>query len=40
MKTILKSLYSLLQGFGQAKAAAHFARIGDYKAAQALYTTK
>jgi hypothetical protein len=37
MKKILKAIWSFLQSVGQAKAAAHFARMGDYKSAQALY---
>lgn len=30
----LKTLYSLLESFGQARAASHFARQGDIKAAK------
>ena len=37
MKTFLKTIYSFLHSVGQAKAAAHFARMGDYKSARAVY---
>jgi hypothetical protein len=32
----LKTIYSLLESFGQARAASHFARQGDFKAARAI----
>ena len=37
MKKFTKFIWSVLHGIGQAKAAAHFARTGNYKAAQAVY---
>lgn len=37
MKKIITAVWNFLHSVGQARAAAHFARIGDYKSAQALY---
>jgi hypothetical protein len=37
MKSILKTLFSILDGIGQATHAAQLARGGKYKEAQALY---
>jgi hypothetical protein len=37
---ILKTIYDFLHDFGKARAAAHFARIGDYKTAQAIMNVK
>lgn len=37
MKKILQTIWSLFHSLGQAKAAAYFARRGDYKSARAIY---
>ena len=38
MKTILNSIWSLLESFGQARAAAYLARQGRITEAKALYS--
>lgn len=40
MKTFLQAIYSLFHELGKAKAAAHFARSGNHKAAHAIMTAK
>jgi hypothetical protein len=40
MNRITQALWSFFHSIGQAKAAAHFARMGDYKSAQAIYKLK
>ena len=37
MKKLLATILDLFQSIGQAKAAAYFARRGDYKSARAVY---
>jgi hypothetical protein len=37
MKKLTQAVWSFFHSMGQAKAAAHFARMGDYKSAQAVY---
>ena len=37
MKKIINSIWSLLEAFGQARAAASLARIGDIEGAKAVY---
>jgi hypothetical protein len=37
MKKFKQALWNFFHSIGQAKAAAHFARMGDYKSAQAVY---
>jgi hypothetical protein len=37
MKSILKSIYSFLEAFSKARAAAELSRCGKWKEAQALY---
>jgi hypothetical protein len=37
MKKLMTTIWDLFQSLGQAKAAAHFARHGDYKSACAVY---
>jgi hypothetical protein len=34
MKTIIKSIWSVFDSFGRARAASHFARTGNYEAAR------
>ena len=34
MKTIIKSIWSVLDSLGRARAASHFARTGDFEAAR------
>lgn len=34
MKSILNYIYSILESFGKARAATHFARMGDFEAAR------
>ena len=34
MKSIIKSIWSVFDSFGRARAASHFARTGDYEAAR------
>jgi hypothetical protein len=34
MKKLLKSIYQLLEAIGQARAASHFARQGNFEAAR------
>jgi len=40
MKTILTAIYSFFHELGKAKAAAHFARSGNHKAAQEIMAAK
>lgn len=40
MKNFLKAVWNFFHSFGQAKAAAHFARMGDHKSAQAIMNLK
>jgi len=40
MKNFKQAVWSFFHSIGQAKAAAHFARMGDYKSAQAIYKLK
>jgi hypothetical protein len=40
MRTVLNALYGFFHSVGQARAAAHFARRGDYKTAQAIMNLK
>tara|TARA_R110000868_G_scaffold265155_1_gene523947 strand:+ start:220 stop:342 length:123 start_codon:yes stop_codon:yes gene_type:complete len=40
MKTIINSIWSLLEAFGQARYAASLARSGQYKAATSVYLKK
>jgi hypothetical protein len=37
MKTIINSIWSVLESFAQARAAATLARMGDYTGAKAVY---
>lgn len=37
MKKLLATILDLFQSLGQARAASHFARHGDYKSARAVY---
>ena len=37
MKTLLNSIWSLLESFAQARAAASLARMGDIEGAKAVY---
>jgi hypothetical protein len=37
MKSIFNKIWETLSVLGQAKAAAHFARMGDYESAKAVY---
>jgi len=34
MKTIINYIWSVFESFGKARAASHFARIGNYEAAR------
>jgi hypothetical protein len=40
MKKILNSIYEFLHELAKARAAAHFARIGDYKSAHTIMNMK
>lgn len=40
MKNFIQVIWNFLHSFGQARAAAHFARIGDHKSAQAIMNVK
>ena len=40
ISAILNSIYSFLHEFGKARAAAHFARHGDYNTARAIMESK
>jgi hypothetical protein len=40
IKNILNFVWDFLHAIGRAKAASHFARIGDYKTAQAIMNAK
>jgi hypothetical protein len=40
MKSLLNSIYQFLESMGQARAAAHFARIGRYDLARNIMITK
>jgi hypothetical protein len=40
MKKFRQAIWDFFQAVGQARAAAHFARIGDYKTAQAIMGVK
>jgi hypothetical protein len=37
MKKLMTTIWDLFYSLGQAKAASHFARHGDYKSARAVY---
>jgi hypothetical protein len=34
MKTVINYLWSIIESFGKARAASHFARMGDHEAAR------
>jgi hypothetical protein len=40
MKNFLEAVWSFFHSVGQAKSAAHFARMGDHKTAQAIMNLK
>jgi len=40
MKKVLEAVWSFFHSVGQAKAAAHFARMGDHKTAQSIMNLK
>lgn len=40
MKKVTEAIWNFFQSLGQAKAAAHFARTGDHKTAQAIMNTR
>jgi len=40
MKSIMNTLYQLLEDFGRIRAATHFARMGDHASAKAILAAK